>query len=297
MKILKDLAFKLVSDDGQVSTGILIDAKKGLIIGSIMSDSITIYSSKTPHKAYGASMRCKCPNMEFAIYLIDVDLFKSTPKRNWKYSYLLEEGSELFVGGFKKDDMTISVFRTTIISFPKSRLLIDTDINKPYQVALSYDSTNSSLHHHINKHSSSLYDNGHTSHYDNGMIGSPIISTDGDTVGILGEFGMIAFGTILSIFKYMNSSNLDTIEYPSPALLWSYGIRSIMRHKTDNENTYGFFVRDVLSDSYLREGIHNEDIIKKGTFVRRYDFYCIQGSHPYYRDHHYLCSYLINMDT
>nr|QBK93785.1 MAG: uncharacterized protein LCPAC406_00990 [Pithovirus LCPAC406] len=240
MKTLKDLSFKLVSDDNQYSTGLLIDAKKGFIMGSILSDIITVYSSKTPYKPYKASIRCKCPNMKLAIYLIDTDVFKNTPKTGWKRSFLLEEGFTLFAGGFEKDDKMISVMKTTIVSFPKSKLLIDTDINQSYQIILSCN-------------------------YGKEMIGSPIIDGDGDTVGILGEYGMISIGTVISIYKYMDNSNLDNVEYPTPALMWSYGIRSIMRYKTNNENTYGILVKNVLSDSYLND-IHSEDIITHIVF-------------------------------
>nr|QBK93035.1 MAG: uncharacterized protein LCPAC403_01690 [Pithovirus LCPAC403] len=239
--MIKDIVFKLVSNDHPPATGFLIEAKQSLILGPILSENVTIYNGKTPYKPYYASMKTMCRNMNFAIYCVSVDNLSKIPRPAYKNSFQLEEGIPVLVGGFEKDNKVMTVLRTSIKMFPPIQsFTIDTDTEEPCQAILA-------------------------STFESGMIGSPVFTTDSELIGVLGEKGMIHIQNVLSVFKYMNNSNLSDVEYPTPSLIWGYGSRSIMRYKTDSENNYGIFVKQVLPDSYLKN-VKSEDIITHIVF-------------------------------
>ncbi len=248
-KTLRLITFKLVSENGLSVSGMLIDGKEGLILGPILPcDNITIYNSCIPHKPCKAVLLRKCFNRGLAIYRIDSKDRRCFSKANdhkinWKRSLYYKEGTKLFIGSFHSASVVFTISKTDITSFPsespgvfcEDNYIIDFDVKNPYQISLS-------------------------TKFEKEFVGSPIVDEGGTLMGILGEYGMIPIDSIVLVTNYVRASSIPIIDYPTPSLMWSPGIRSIMRYKTSDEDTYGIYVRSVLPDSCI-DGLKKGDII------------------------------------
>ncbi len=254
-KALRFLSFKLADANRLCVSGLLLNREKGLILGPILPDKlITAWNSNHPCRPFNASMIKSCANRNLALYQIDVIhreyLPESSPvKLNWNRSLSFSEGTQLYIGGFYRADFMITIIQSYITMFPISspgnlcddKYMLDSDVKNAYSMSLPNMENISEL------------------------LGSPIVNKSGDIMGILGKYGMIPIDSLYLTYQYMDKSNILTVDYPTPAFLWSPGVRDIMRYKTTDESNYGIYTASVLPDSFV-------DGLKKGDIITHIEF-------------------------